>query len=334
MISFIIPAHNAEKTIKRTISSIEAVSEIEKEIIIIENGSTDRTEEIAFKLAAKFSDVKLLKSEPGVSKARNKGIQNAMGDWLCFVDADDCLVDQVNDIFKKYCDKNFYDLIAFSFKVGEKQKKIVQDELVYDKNQKIHCIANMLEDPTRFMQVWAKLFKRSVIIKNNILFDEELKVAEDSDFTLRFLLCCKSVCLSPSLLYQYSIDSPSTMRTYSGDKLHDYIESMKHTVSSIEMSDLMIRNAMNKYILIHFNIAMVRDVFSGKNTVSFAKKYEIMKEAMKIKVFRDAINLVRIKECFEIRFMPFVFLKIHVPIFAAWLYNIRAYYNVKREGVK
>lgn len=331
MISFIIPAHNAEKTIERTILSIMSVSAIEKEIIIIENGSTDRTEEITLQLASRYCEVKFAKSEPGVSKARNKGIQKATGDWLCFVDADDCLVEQGNDILKEYCDKNIYDFIAFSFRSGEKEKKLVKKELVYDKTQKNDCIENMLVDPTRYMQVWAKLFKRSVIIENKILFNNELKVAEDSDFTLRFLMCCDSICLSPCVLYQYSIDSPSTMRTYSGDKLYQYKEAMKRTRSAIGMTDSWLQNAMDRYILIHFSIAMVREVFSGKSTISFAIRYRIMKNSMKEEVFQNAIHSVKLINCFQFRFLPFIFWKIHIPIFAAWLYRIRAYYNEKRE---
>lgn len=329
-ISFIIPAYNAEKTIDRAVFSIESISELDKEIIIIENGSTDKTEQVALELASKYGNIKILKSEQGVSRARNKGIESAAGEWLCFVDADDYLADNAGKILLKYCDK-IYDLIAFSYMAGKKQKSITSKERIYDKEQKNDCICNMLENPTLYMQVWAKLFKKSVIVKNKILFDDELKVAEDSDFTLHYLICCKSVCMSPDIQYHYAIDAASTMRTYSGDKLNNYINAMRCTVSSLEFSDLMLQKAVHKYVLVHFNVAMVREVFSKKCIMDFSNRYRLMKKSQKEPIFKDAMDSIRIIECFKIRFLPFIFLKLHISIVAALIYRLRAYINEKKE---
>ena len=108
--SVIIPAHNAEKTLRRAVESVLAAMEFVEsdaviashrqdqeentvplfEILIVENGSEDATEFIARSLQAEHEDsVRLLKSEKGVSNARNRGLEEAAGEKILFLDADD-----------------------------------------------------------------------------------------------------------------------------------------------------------------------------------------------------------------------------------------------------
>lgn len=89
LISFIIPAYNAADTIEKAVQSLTDVPRTE--VLIVENGSTDKTEQILQQLKKKYSNIKIFTSDKGVSNARNLGIQNATGEWLAFVDADDYL---------------------------------------------------------------------------------------------------------------------------------------------------------------------------------------------------------------------------------------------------
>ena len=87
MLSIIVPAYNAENTIKQSINNL--LDNDCFEIIIIENGSTDKTTDVVEEVVDKHSNVKLLHSTPGVSNARNCGIELASGDYIAFLDADD-----------------------------------------------------------------------------------------------------------------------------------------------------------------------------------------------------------------------------------------------------
>ena len=89
LISFIIPAYNAEETIESCIESIISYKEEALEVLIVENGSSDMTTEISQKLENRDARIKLCHSEKGVSNARNLGIEKAAGKWIVFVDADD-----------------------------------------------------------------------------------------------------------------------------------------------------------------------------------------------------------------------------------------------------
>ena len=90
-ISVIIPMYNAERTIKRCVAS--AVSQEVYEILLVDDGSSDGTRQAAYELSGCFGNVRVLEqNHGGVSKARNLGIREAKGDWILFLDADDCLL--------------------------------------------------------------------------------------------------------------------------------------------------------------------------------------------------------------------------------------------------
>ena len=190
-ISVIIPAHNASDYIERAIKSIITQTDMSWEIIIVENGSTDDTYIKSMKYAEKYSNINIFQSEKGVSKARNYGLKKATGKWICFLDADDYIYpDAFNEIYK-----------------------YMEDE--FDGNeeyQNLRC--EMIKNPTQNMTVWGKLFKHQIIEKNKIEFDEQLELAEDSDFTFRYMQNASKALRITSQLYHYSKDNASTVRTY------------------------------------------------------------------------------------------------------------------------
>ena len=92
MISVIIPVYNTEKYLGRCIDSILNCTVNDFEVILINDGSTDRSGEICRRYCGKDSRVKLYDQEnAGVSAARNKGIEVSRGEWIIFVDSDDTI---------------------------------------------------------------------------------------------------------------------------------------------------------------------------------------------------------------------------------------------------
>ena len=89
-LSIIIPAYNAERFIEKCIDSIIDNNFSAYEIIVIDDGSTDKTPEILDRMAIQYCCMRVFHvNNGGVSKARNLGIEKAQGDYLAFVDADD-----------------------------------------------------------------------------------------------------------------------------------------------------------------------------------------------------------------------------------------------------
>ncbi len=90
LFSIIIPAYNSEKTIRKCLDSVVSQTVRDFEVIVVNDGSTDGTQEICEWYEATYSCIKLLnKSNGGVSSARNAGLDLASGFWITFVDSDD-----------------------------------------------------------------------------------------------------------------------------------------------------------------------------------------------------------------------------------------------------
>ena len=99
------------------------------------------------------------------------------------------------------------------------------------------------------------------------------------------------------------------MRGNSGDKRKDYLLAMERTSTKIQMESSAVKEAFWIYILMHLNIALVRDVFDLSNQASFFYKLKIMKEIIKESIFEEALTKAKIKNAFSPRMLPIMCLK-------------------------
>lgn len=331
MISFVIPAYNAEKYLERALSPFEKTKEqADKfEVLVVENGSTDRSVEMLNELAQKMSFLRVLHSEKGVSNARNMGIENAKGEWIAFVDADDYLCENALEQMVSDAENLDVDLYVYSYEAGN--KNVVHE---YKRNTGVNVEQvriEMLENPTRCMQVWAKLYRKELMDQNHIRFNANMKLSEDSDFTLRYTKFCQCIQFSSDITYHYSIDNVSTMRTFNGDKVYDYEKALLCTKESLETESEKIKNAFEKYILMHLNIALVRDVFCVQNKKNIFHKIRQMKQIVRNELYWSAIQKTRIAECKSFRMMPILCMKLHFNLGAGFIYWVRAVSNARKE---
>lgn len=159
VISFIIPAHNSEKFLKRCVESVVKEEKQPKdnnlaEVIIIENGSSDHTKQIGTALAEKYENVFLICSEKGVSNARNAGVKAAHGEWIFFLDADDYLpAGTLQKLLDTVNSGKAADLYIFSYEKGNAIVNVATGENAYgyEGTGVRECLAGMLRNPTRCM---------------------------------------------------------------------------------------------------------------------------------------------------------------------------------------
>lgn len=333
LISIIIPAYNAEQTLERTVSGIQ--SEIDNkicyEILIVENGSSDKTSQIAQKLVCE--NVSAFHSEKGVSNARNYGIERAKGQWLMFVDADDTLLPGTIILLNEVVNKKNVDLFLFGHKVNDKTKLVSEKRILYSGDLIEQLWVQMLNEPTKYLQVWAKIFKREIVVKNKIQFDMKLRLAEDSDFTLQYLKYCKSIELHPECIYDYTVDNISTIRSYDGQKVNDYARAMEITQKKLSDESAKINDAYWGYVLTHFHVAMVNEVFSRYNTKSFAQKKLDMKKASEMLIFQQAIQETKKHKYLRINRILGTLLRNKMYFAAALIYEIRAWQKKTKQVV-
>lgn len=182
MISIVIPLYNKELSIKRTLDSVLRQEEVDFEVVIVDDGSTDTSYAIAEEYAHKDTRIRLYQQENGgPSKARNTGARNAKGDWILFLDADDELLPGALKRFY-YLTYNHPEATLIScMRENEMSSKAVRSGLV---------TSGILRNPyaSLFFGYYGTSAGRFIIRKETALscpFDESLRRYEDADFLFR-----------------------------------------------------------------------------------------------------------------------------------------------------
>lgn len=190
LVSIIIPVHNCETYIEECLNSIVNQTYKNIEIVVVDDGSTDRTFDICTNFQKTHPEI-ILKTQAnkGVSSARNSGIESSKGEYVCFVDADDFIpTDYVSGLIENAreeidftcCNYSMFENIGL---IKDRSKDITKKTM--DKDEMIGELLlgnNILGTP------WGKLFKRSIIKEGNIIFDEGLKVCEDLLFCIQYAI--------------------------------------------------------------------------------------------------------------------------------------------------
>lgn len=184
-ISIIIPLYNKEKFIRSTIQSILQQDFQDFEIVIVDDGSKDNSA----KIIKSFTDLRIRlvqQRNQGVSAARNRGINEAQGDYIFFLDADDTLRhDALNSLVSAANEHLDAELIVASFVYRDYDGNIIDTCKNID--------LGYLRDP--FMSIWNKkvsfrtgnILLRKALIDNNVFFNKNLSLYEDLDWLLRLL---------------------------------------------------------------------------------------------------------------------------------------------------
>lgn len=214
-ISFIIPAYNCEQYISKCIESIlQQKIQRDYEIIIVNDGSTDNTEPIIKKYANENDRIKYIYQEnKGATYARNRGIEMANGKWAIFLDADDELeTGIINSIDLEKMEEEKVDLIIGNYKKIDKDGNTISLVQDYKENKKITgeripemCVA----DPKPGSKIY-NLEK----IKNVKLSFDHVKIGQDLDFFVKYLIYCNNIYITNKYMYKYRILNGSISRTY------------------------------------------------------------------------------------------------------------------------
>ncbi len=213
LISVIIPAYNAEKTIDECIASVLKQTYKCFELIIVNDGSSDSTRGICEKAAEADKRIILINQENGgVSSARNRGLEAAAGDYIAFIDADDTVSESYleNMFNSRQPDgvviagyKMLLPLYVTNYYVpGEKT--------VFPMTEIGSHFAELYDKRHVFNPPFSKLYSRTLIAGQR--FDESVSVGEDLLFNLEYLKKCASIALVPFTDYNYYFLDESAMK--------------------------------------------------------------------------------------------------------------------------
>lgn len=302
LISVIIPAYNCENTINNCINSILSQLTDGIQIIVIDDGSTDKTYELTKKKAIENQELELVRqTNKGPSAARNKGIELAKGKYLCFVDSDDIILPNMFNTLVRYQKEDNADLVISGIRKVIKQKKKnmainlnVESKKIYFSKEDIrkHLIEMMqmgINSPV------GRLYKTDVIKENNIYFYEDLDMAEDLHFNLNYIEKIDRVLFIPDIFYQYN--------TYYSNLTFKYRENLFYSrEKSIQILKAFLeRNKMETEIIYYFYIKLIyaASMQEIEHRSNRKKRLGIIKENLDNERVREAIEKYQCKTLTE-----------------------------------
>ncbi|MTQ85258.1 glycosyltransferase [Streptococcus salivarius] len=292
--SVIIPVYNVEKYINRCLKSILSQRYNDLEIILIDNGSTDRSGSICDIYANEYANISVYHIENhGVASARNFGLSKARGEFIYFVDSDDYLV---GNLFAEFEDKLTPDLDLFVFSYynsfeqemteTKRTKKILPYNGSYDKYDFSKIFKDLFLSDMLYT-VWNKIYRREFLLENNLSF-EQYELGEDVRFNLDVYREVNKICLSQDSYYVYVIGRKgSAMSGYNPKRLQYQLQELKMVDDllsdwNLDSSDLV--NTVKARILMSniYNIT--------KQNLSVNRKVKLVKDTCERQEIEDFIK--------------------------------------------
>lgn len=283
MISVIVPVYNVEKYLQRCIDSIINQTYKDIEIILVDDGSTDKSGEICDDYAKSDARIKVIhKSNRGVSSARNEGLYTAKGKYIMFCDSDD------------YVDKNWCKIL-FDTINNNPYSFITSNYQNVGNNLQVQCEDKYINFETNYYQlfkdgvspfVWNKIFDVNILKQYEILFNEELEHGEDIVFTLEYLKHCEKCIFIKEVLYSYVYNEQSLARKYTYDSLYHVLNAFYWRVPFID--NCYLEEYCDGYLYNFYYRFEI--IFDKRNKMSFLQKMRYNNKMMNSEQFIFCLN--------------------------------------------
>lgn len=227
-VSIVVPIFNSSRYLTRCIESLTSQTFKNLEIILVDDGSTDNSLEICNFYKLKDTRIKIIhKENGGLSEARNSGLDYAVGEYIIFVDSDD------------YCDKEF--VLKMYSEIESFKSEIVIcgvsidyisnnysyiksiDNKYYFGQSEISELVYKLDEVGLLNYAWNKIYKKSILVENNLTFEKNAVPGEDIIFNSKYFQLINSANSIRDSLYHYIREDNDSLVTHYRKDLFDKI---------------------------------------------------------------------------------------------------------------
>ena len=316
LVSFIVPIYNSERYLIRCLKSILNQPFQDYEIILIDDASTDSTRKICKSYSEKYIKIKyfLNKKNIGVGASRNKGIKNAQGVYIFFVDGDDYLIKNSLDTLSKIINKKdtcqilVCNYISARYQLRDKYNTTKPKDFIFPTKQsnKLYkkSLLKFINGPDSVRtKCWRYFINREFLIKKNIFFlNLNLKIYEDGEFVIRLITSANKIKFLNNPVYFYND------RTYSLSNLNRNKIDFHITVGLFRVIENLFRyykknkkyyfkkkfimeklNNSQRYFIAH--VLLHKDKQEVSNIIKIIRTSEIIKYQYLSKYLKDLILL-------------------------------------------
>lgn len=281
-VSVIIPAYNCEKYIERCINSVLCCKDVDLEVIVVNDGSTDNTESVIRSMASTDSRIRLFnQTNQGVSKARNTGLSYAKGEYIIFSDSDDAFEGKNLKSLVDYAEKTESDVVVFTRVNHYDDGRVVSlvpegESLLIESSYEEAFRKTILNQMNYGWSSCNKLFRREIIKSNNIRFiDYKTINSEDRLFNLSYFMKAKKVSF---------FDKCSFTNYVRGDSLShssSFPNSSERNIKAFEYVCIYLKDLPDKvrykllkhYFISFLNNVVVLELNVNKSGIKTARKY-------------------------------------------------------------
>lgn len=266
LLSIIVPVYNVEKYLERCLTSLESFLSENVEIILVDDGSTDKSGFICDKYLREDLLINVIhKENGGLSDARNAGISKAQGDYIWFIDSDDEIF-PVYPKLKKIFESREADIICLDYVYKSDMTDTIMSHASLE-SEKIYTGTDFLKKVLiaheYYVPAWSYIFKREYIIGNNFKFRKGI-YHEDEQLTPYLLLNANSVISFKYMAYKYIYRENSIVSNKNNEKniidlFNIYKENwnyFKNHVADKELRNLLLNDICEKqiYVLNRFKV--------------------------------------------------------------------------------
>ena len=243
-VSVVIPAYNAENTLQRMLDSVLGQTWRAMQVILVDDGSRDRTVEIARKAAEKDRRLTVIARENlGVSSTRNAGLALCEGKYIRFVDADDTLPPDSMEQMVRRAEIDGSELVIGGYEQYFGNRRSFHN--LAGRNDTVAC-NNMMDhlcshaNSYFYGVLWNKLFLRGAVEQGHCRFQEDLTWGEDFAFVMDYLCSVKQVSFMKESLYHYR-------RTPGSASVQQVLDCVKHPADNIRIKGILYRRLKDMY---------------------------------------------------------------------------------------
>lgn len=219
LVSVVIPAHNVGGYLKQCVESISSGSYQRIEIILVENGSEDDTGRVCDQLALSDNRIHVFHmGSIGVSGARNYGIDNSKGDYVCFVDADDLVSKDYVQYLVKLILKNNSDIaiatdVLTFYEEEDIESKRKNNEICETIGNSEDALEAILLYKMTVVSCFSRIFKKNFLERKKIRFMNELFIGEGFNFNVLAFSKTEKIVFSNKTIYFYRVSNPNSAMT-------------------------------------------------------------------------------------------------------------------------
>lgn len=301
--SVVIPIYNMEKYLEECVYSVVAQRRKDVELILVNDGSTDNSLNICYNFEKKFENIIIInKDNSGTTDTLVKGIEKANGKYICFIDADDKIVDNFFEIIDKYIDKDCDIFLYDFFRMFKKHKQRTKvNKIPYGELTDIRLKQLQKFYFTNFdnysLYRWDKVIKTEILIKSINEIKAKTTYFEDHVISLLNLLNAKKIYYIDEALYSYRMRKNSVSHSIN-EKVFDDLVIIEN-----EMKRIALKNNYNEEQLYKLELYFLYQY--ARNSLKNAGKHSIKKVKIKDVIAIDSKNKKMVLLLYKFRLKKF-----------------------------